>query len=321
MLKITPGQRWISSTEPELGLGTVLRADKRQVDVIFTGCGELKHYTLDACPLLRVGFECGDLVAVDGRHVRLDAVERHEELLLYRSGDEGFSEGVIDPEQPMLPAALRLLIGQCDAGHLFDLRRQALNLQALGQEDFEHFAIDLLDYHGYRLIPISEHVFRIGAGDRAIPASTESGLTFTFVPTQGEEPEAVCIDRNHALIADLTAQFLQTQAGNAGFLIDVGLASRSAVLETVFVNGPACRHLAIDALGNVLADYQPGEQAVFRSRGSQIDLKPYKRSLERLYPALLQRATELAAQEYAGTLQALRLVVGSEFALFGKPVR
>lgn len=321
MLNIKPGQRWISSVEPELGLGTVLRADNRQIDIVFTGCGELKHFTHSASPLLRVSFDCGDLVAIDGRHFRLDGIEQLDGLLHYRCGNESFSEGVIDPEQPMLPLPLRLLVGQSDAGYLFDLRRQGLQLHALSQEDFELFAICLLDFYGCRLNPVSEHVFRIDASKSSLSELPEIDSPCTFDSAINPDSAVNCLDRNHPLISLITAHFLQSHAGNAAFLIDDSLASRSAVLETLFGNGLTSSHMAIDALGNLLNDYQPSEPALFRSRGSQTDLKPYKRSLERLYPTLLQQAMTLAAEADAGTLQALRLVVGSEFALFGKQMR
>lgn len=318
MLNIKPGQRWISAAEPELGLGTILRADNRQIDIVFTGCGELKHYTHAASPLLRVRFDTGDLIAVTGQLVQIDAAAGQDDLLVYRCGGTEIIEGAIDPEQPMLPLTLRLLIGQSDAGHLFDLRRSGLCLQTLTQKDFEHYAMTLLDRYGFRLNPVSEHVFDIDSSGSAWPERLGADMRCSF-ETAGENTERTTrLDRNHPLISGITAHFLQSHAGNAGFLVDDSLASRSAVLETLFVNESECTHLAIDALGNALTDYQPSEQALFRSRGSQTDLKPYKRSLERLYPALLQQALEHAAREQAGTLQALRLVVGSEFTLFGK---
>ena len=318
MLNIKPGQRWISAAEPELGLGTILRADNRQIDIIFTGCGELKHFTHAASPLLRVRFDVGDRVAVAGQLVHVDAIGGEDDLLIYRCGSDDFIEGAIDPEQPMLPLTLRLLLGQSDAGHLFDLRRQALQLFALSQEDFEHFAMALLDHHCCRLNPVSEHVFRIDATGSDWLERIDGDSPCTFDTIAASAGALSLLDRDHLLIREMTQHFLHSHAGNAGFLVDDGLASRSAVLETLFVNGPECTHLAIDALGNALTDYQPNEQALFRSRGSQTDLKPYKRSLERLYPVLLQQALEHAAQADAGRLQALRLVAGSEFALFGK---
>lgn len=318
MLNIKPGQRWISAAEPELGLGTILRADSRQIDIIFTGCGELKHFTHAASPLLRVTFEAGDRIAVDAQLLRVDATDDRDGVLVYRCDGHDYIEGAIDPDQPMLPLALRLLIGQSDAGHLFDLRRQGLQLHVLQQEDFERFAMALLDYHGFRLNPVSEHAFTIDQGGSDWPHAVDPDTLCTFDTAGDGNGPMVRLDRNHRLISELTVHFLQSHAGNAGFLVDDSLASRSAVLETLFVEGSECTHLAIDALGNVLSDYLPNEQALFRSRGGQIDLKPYKRSLERLYPALLQQSLERAARDGAGSLQALRMVVGSEFALFGK---
>ena len=52
-MSFIPGQRWYSSTEPELGLGTVLRLSGRQVQLVFTGSGMLRHYAIGTAPLLR----------------------------------------------------------------------------------------------------------------------------------------------------------------------------------------------------------------------------------------------------------------------------
>lgn len=43
-----PGQRWMSTSEPELGLGLVLEADPTRVRILFPGCQELRNYALDA---------------------------------------------------------------------------------------------------------------------------------------------------------------------------------------------------------------------------------------------------------------------------------
>src|SRR6185312_9312049 len=39
-----PGQRWISTAEPELGLGTVLRVEGRTVQLAFPATGVVRHY-------------------------------------------------------------------------------------------------------------------------------------------------------------------------------------------------------------------------------------------------------------------------------------
>ena len=72
---------------------------------------------------------------------------------------------------------------------------------------------------------------------------------------------------------------------------------------------------------NELAQYAPNEQAVFRTRGRIVDLKPFKRSLELIYPSLLEASVQAAQSKPADKLQALRLVVGSEFTAFGKSKR
>jgi hypothetical protein len=94
------------------------------------------------------------------------------------------------------------------------------------------------------------------------------------------------------------------------------------VLETVFRSSDgSVSLLSLDVRGNHLSVYTPNEQAVFRSRDSQIDMKPFMRSLSQIYPTLLETSLLHAAQSDAGKLEALRLVVGAEFALFGKKGR
>ena len=48
-----PGQRWLSETEPELGLGTVLSATPNQVTVVFRATGTTRQYSIENAPLKR----------------------------------------------------------------------------------------------------------------------------------------------------------------------------------------------------------------------------------------------------------------------------
>ena len=54
------GQRWISQTESELGLGTVVEIADRTVSLLFVATGEQRTYTLASAPLVRVTFAIGE---------------------------------------------------------------------------------------------------------------------------------------------------------------------------------------------------------------------------------------------------------------------
>jgi len=55
-----PGQRWLSTAEPELGLGTVMRLIGRSVQIVFTGSGVVRQYAMDTAPLTRAEFRVGE---------------------------------------------------------------------------------------------------------------------------------------------------------------------------------------------------------------------------------------------------------------------
>ncbi|MEO6172267.1 MAG: SNF2-related protein, partial [Arenimonas sp.] len=121
-----PGQRWYSSTEPELGLGTVLRLSGRQVQLVFTGSGMLRHYAIGTAPLLRVAFRPGDRVRVSGVELIIEAAEETDGLIHYRASNQSFFEGELDAEQPVSQADTRLLAGHVDRNDQFEFRRECL---------------------------------------------------------------------------------------------------------------------------------------------------------------------------------------------------
>jgi ATP-dependent helicase HepA len=56
------GQRWISESEPELGLGTIAHAGDGRVQVAFAAAGETRVYTAEQAPLQRVRFRVGEKI-------------------------------------------------------------------------------------------------------------------------------------------------------------------------------------------------------------------------------------------------------------------
>ena len=114
------GQRWISDAEIELGLGTLLRIEGRQLTVFFPLQEETRVYSLQSAPLTRVELGPGDLLMHEaGWSARVDQVETQEGLRIYLATNaEGESVTVVETQ---LSAALsfqgpkeRLLTGQLD---------------------------------------------------------------------------------------------------------------------------------------------------------------------------------------------------------------
>ncbi len=84
-----PGQRWVSNTESELGLGIVIKLAHRRVELSFPAAGEKRTYAVDNAPLSRVHYEVGQRVSsTDGQTMLITEVEEHNGCLVYLGDDE-----------------------------------------------------------------------------------------------------------------------------------------------------------------------------------------------------------------------------------------
>lgn len=129
-----PGQRWISSAEPELGLGTVLRVEGRGVQVLFAKAGVLRPYAIDSAPLIRAEFRAGQRVAGKGLAFLVERVEVKDELLIYRGEGRELHEGQLDDEQSVSQADDRLIGGRTDVVAHFELRLEGLRRRAQSRQ-------------------------------------------------------------------------------------------------------------------------------------------------------------------------------------------
>ncbi|NUO73016.1 MAG: RNA polymerase-associated protein RapA, partial [Frateuria sp.] len=125
-----PGQRWISTAEPELGLGTVLRVEGRGVQVLFAKAGVLRPYAIDSAPLVRAEFRPGQRVAGKGVAFLVERVEIKDDLLIYRGEGRELHEGQLDDEQSVSQADDRLVGGRTDPVAQFELRLEGLRRRA-----------------------------------------------------------------------------------------------------------------------------------------------------------------------------------------------
>src|SRR3954467_12606016 len=84
--RFVAGQRWISVTEPELGLGEVQAVGRRTVTLWFPATRERREYVNNAdAPIRRAAYRPGDTISTRGRgDVIVDAVTEHDGLLRYR---------------------------------------------------------------------------------------------------------------------------------------------------------------------------------------------------------------------------------------------
>ncbi|GLQ87973.1 RNA polymerase-associated protein RapA [Dyella flagellata] len=125
-----PGQRWISTAEPELGLGTVLRVEGRGVQVLFAKSGVLRPYAMDSAPLVRAEFRAGQRVSGKGIAFLVERIEEREGLLVYRGEGRELHEGQLDDEQSVSQADDRLIGGRTDPVQHFELRLESLKRRA-----------------------------------------------------------------------------------------------------------------------------------------------------------------------------------------------
>ncbi|MGJ8485152.1 RNA polymerase-associated protein RapA [Pseudoalteromonas sp. SYSU M81236] len=125
------GQRWISDTESDLGLGTVVALEGRQVSILFPASGENRVYSLTEAPVTRVAFNPGDIIrSVEEWELEVESVEQQGELLCYHGTrvDNGekvqLKETFLDHFIKFNKPQDRLFAGQVDRFDRYTLRYQ-----------------------------------------------------------------------------------------------------------------------------------------------------------------------------------------------------
>lgn len=127
------GQRWISDTETDLGLGTVVAVEGRMVTLLFPATGENRMYAKEEAPVTRVSFNVGDQIAShEDWTMTVEEVQEKDGLLIYvgvRTDNDApvalkevFLNNFIKFNKPQD----RLFAGQIDRMSRFTLRYEAL---------------------------------------------------------------------------------------------------------------------------------------------------------------------------------------------------
>lgn len=125
--RIVAGQRWVTTSEPELGLGILLETMGNKVSILFTAANEKRMFAVDSAPILRVRFKVGDEILLHtGETIRIDRIEEEAGLLTYFQGGQSFQEGELDDSISFSKPDDRLLGGQVDDLRTFNLRIESL---------------------------------------------------------------------------------------------------------------------------------------------------------------------------------------------------
>lgn len=131
------GQRWISDTESDLGLGTIVAIDDRTVSVLFAASEENRLYAKHDAPVTRVMFNKGDTIeSHEGWSLEVEEVIEDAGLLTYIGTRTDTDEANVVLRETLLSHQIRfnkpqdkLFAGQIDRMDRFALRFRALQNQ------------------------------------------------------------------------------------------------------------------------------------------------------------------------------------------------
>jgi len=123
------GQRWLSNTESELGLGIVTNVDFRTIEVLYPAVNDSRLYTKNDAPLTRFTLAAGDVAkSAEGWQLAISEVLEQDGLLIYSGIREDDKSDALLPETQLdhtlqiNKPEQRLFNLQLDSPKWFDLR-------------------------------------------------------------------------------------------------------------------------------------------------------------------------------------------------------
>lgn len=130
------GQRYISNSEANLGLGIIIESDVRSVTVLFPAVDEERIYAKSNAHITRLRLSEGETVKhIDGWEITIESVNEIEQLITYsgkRTDNKELAhiiEVSLDPMVKLNQPEKRLFHGQFDDPHWFDTRYQCWQKQ------------------------------------------------------------------------------------------------------------------------------------------------------------------------------------------------
>ncbi len=127
------GQRYLSDTENELGLGVVVLVDDRCVHILFPQSEETRVYAKDSAPLSRVTFKIGDTIHDQNgnQYLVTQAIETNG---VYKYEVEGQDKPIMETRLAaninLAKPLERLLASRIHQNDWYELRQEILRMQA-----------------------------------------------------------------------------------------------------------------------------------------------------------------------------------------------
>ncbi len=129
--QIVPGQRYITTSEPALGLGHVLSSEGAHVEICFPAAEDTRTYAIETAPLIRVRFVPGDEISDHEKNrMIVESVTEEENILTYHGSGKSIHESDLLDTLSFIRPDKRLLAGMTDTPRDFDQRLEALRWNA-----------------------------------------------------------------------------------------------------------------------------------------------------------------------------------------------
>lgn len=121
------GQRWISESEPELGLGVIVEVEGKTVTCFFPAAKVDRRYGAQTAPLRRIKFSQGDEVkGQNGEVFIVEEVTEDDGLVTYTGSGSTLMETHLADTLSFSKPEERLFAGNIDSNELFRLRYDVL---------------------------------------------------------------------------------------------------------------------------------------------------------------------------------------------------
>ncbi len=121
------GQRWISESEPELGLGIIIEVEAKTITCFFPAAKVDRRYGAQTAPLRRIRFVEGDEVKGSaGESFIVESTTEENGIVTYHGEGKNLSESQLAETLTFSKPEERLFAGNIDSTELFKLRYEVL---------------------------------------------------------------------------------------------------------------------------------------------------------------------------------------------------